>query len=97
MIVLSLLKRSFVHLVPVRTEVSGEKIKVSQRWTIAYHHECPCRIEISHPRGQNFIQGQGLPSCWLNSDPEGEISLSYMNRLKMDCFSPTFPRFYVGS
>ena len=57
----------------------------------------PCRIEISHPRGQNLNQGRGLPSPWLNSDPEGEISLSYMDRLMMDCFSPTFPRFFVGT
>ena len=62
---------------------------------ITIHHECPCRIEISHPRGQKFNQGRGLPSPWLNSDPEGEISLSYMDRLMMDCFSPTFRRFFV--
>ena len=61
---------------------------------ITIHHECPCRIEISHPRGWNFNQGRGLPSPWLNSDPEGEISLSYMDRLMMDRFSPTFPRFF---
>ena len=48
---------------------------------------------MSHPRGRNFNQGRGLPSTWLNSDPEGEISLSYMNRLMMDCFSPTFQGF----
>ena len=42
-------------------------------------------------------QGQGLPSPWLNSDPEGEISLSYMDRLMMDCFSPTFLSFFVGT
>ena len=28
-----------------------------------------------------------MPSPWLNSDPEGEISLSYMDRLMMDWFS----------
>ena len=56
-----------------------------------------CEKEISYPRGRNFNQGRGLPSPWLNSDPEGEISLSYMymDRLMMDCFSPTFPRFFV--
>ena len=59
---------------------------------ITIHHECPCMIEISHPRGRNFNQGRGLPSTWLNSDPEGKISLSYMHRLMMDCFSPYFPR-----
>ena len=68
------------------------------KWrTITIHHECPCRIEISHPRCRNFNQGRGLPSPWLNSDPEGEISLSYMDRLMMDCFSPTFSRFFVGT
>ena len=64
---------------------------------ITIHHEYPCRIEISHPRARNFNQGQGLPRPWLNSHPEGEISLSYMDRLMMDCFSPTFPRYFVGT
>ena len=63
--------------------------------TITIHHERPCRIEISHPRGRKFNQGRGLPSPWLNSDPEGEISLSYMDRLMMDRFSPTFRRVFV--
>ena len=61
---------------------------------IAIHHQGPCSIEISHPRGRNLNQGRGLPSSWLNSDPEGEISLSYMDRLMMNCFSPTFPSFF---
>ena len=52
---------------------------------------------LSHPRGQNFNQGRDLPSSWLNSDPEGEISLSYMDRLMMVCFFPTFPRYFVGT
>ena len=56
-----------------------------------------CEKEISHPRGRNFNQGRGLPSPLLNSDPEGEISLSYMDRLMMDSFSSTFPRFFVGT
>ena len=60
---------------------------------ITIHHKRPCRIEISHPRGQKFNQGRGLPSPWLNSDPEGEISLSYMDRLMMDRFSPIFEGF----
>ena len=64
--------------------------------SIAIHHECPCRIEISHPRGQNFNQGQGLPCPSLNSNPEGEIFLSNMERLMMDCFSPTFPRLFLS-
>ena len=62
---------------------------------ITIHHELPCRIEISHPRGRKFNQGRGLPSPWLNSDPQGEISLSYMDRLMMDRFSPTFRRVFV--
>ena len=68
------------------------KIKGPQVGNITIHHERPCRIEISHPRGRKFNQGRGLPSPWLNSDPEGEISLSYMDRLMMDRFSPTFRR-----
>ena len=63
--------------------------------TITIHHERPCRIEISHPRGRKFNQGRGLPSPWLNSDPKGEISLSYMDRLMMDRFSLTFRRVFV--
>ena len=63
--------------------------------TITIHHERPCRTEISHLRGRKFNQGRGLPSPWLNSDPEGEISLSYMDRLMMDRFSPTFGRVFV--
>ena len=35
-----------------------------------------------------------MPSPWLNSDPEGEFSLSYMDRLMMDVFYPTFPTFF---
>ena len=62
---------------------------------ITIHHERPCRIEMSHPRGQKFNQGRGLLSPWLNSDPEGEISLSYMDMLMMDRFSPTFWRVFV--
>ena len=34
-----------------------------------------------------------MPSPWLNSDPEGEISLSYMDRLMLDCFSPILEGF----
>ena len=33
MVVFSLLKRSFLHLVSVRAEVSGEKITACRRWT----------------------------------------------------------------
>ena len=59
--------------------------------SISYALEC--EKEISHLRGQKFNQGRGLPSLWLNSEPEGEIFLSYRDRLMMDCFSPTFRRF----
>ena len=62
---------------------------------IIIHHECPCRIEIPYPRGWNFSQGQGLQSPWLNSNPEGEISLSYINMLMVDCFSPTFSKLFI--
>ena len=62
-------------------------------WNITIHHECPCWIEISHPKVWNFNQGQGLPSPWLNYDPGGEISLFLMDRLIMDSFSPTFQSF----
>ena len=60
---------------------------------ITIEHEWPYWIKIYHPSGQNLNQGRGLPSPWLNSDPEGEISLSYMNRFMMDCFFPTFEGF----
>ena len=53
----------------------------------------PCWIEISHLRGRKFNQGRGLPSPWLKSDHKGEISLSNMDKLMMDCFYPTFRRF----
>ena len=61
--------------------------------TIKIHHECPCRTKISPPRGRNFNQGKSLPSPWLNSDPEGEISLSYMARLMMGFFLSLFQGF----
>ena len=65
-----------------RTESHQENIRI--------HHECPCRIRKSHPRGRTSNQGWGLLSLWLNSYPEGEISLSCMDWLKTDSFSPTF-------
>ena len=61
---------------------------------ITIHHECRCRIEISHSRGRNFYQGRGLQSPWLNSDPEGEISLFHIDRLMLDCFSPHFSKLF---
>ena len=70
----------------------AEEEYIHAKKNITIHHERPCRIEISHLRGRKFNQGRGLPSSWLNFDPEGEISLSYMDRLMMDRFSPTFRR-----
>ena len=61
---------------------------------ITIHHECPCRIEISHRRGLNFNQGQALLSLCLNSDTGGEISLSYMDRLIMGSFSFLLPKVF---
>ena len=52
-------------------------------------------IEMSHPRDWNLNQGRGLQSPSINSDPEGEISLSYMDRLMMDCLSPTLSSFLL--
>ena len=45
-----------------RADISS---KLSPKETIRIHHECPCRIWKSHPRGRNFNQGRGLPrfSC----------------------------------
>ena len=44
--------------------------------------------EIS-PEGVEFQPGTRL-SPWLNSNPEGEIHLSYMDWLMLVYFSPTF-------
>ena len=73
-----------------KTSENGKEMPPFLGKIITIHHECPCRIEISHPRGRNFNQGRGLPSPWLNSDPEGEISVSYMDRLMMDRFFSHF-------
>ena len=54
-----------------------------------------CEKEISHLRGRNFNQVRGLRSPWVNSDPKGEIFLSYIDRLMMGCFSPILTRFFV--
>ena len=72
-------------------------LKTSWKKNITIHHECPCRVEISHLRGRNFNQGRGLLSPWLYSDAKGAISLSYVDRLMIDCFSPNFTRFFVGT
>ena len=76
------------------TAISWHSWKDNMGKIIAIHHECPCRIDISHTRGRNLNQGRGLLSLWLLSDPECEISLSYSYRLMMVCLSPTFPSFY---
>ena len=63
------------------------KVPWGHKNIIRIHHECPCKIEISHLRGWNFSKGQGKS--------EGEISLSYIARLMMDCFSPAFSKLLV--
>ena len=60
---------------------------------ITIHHECPCRKGKSQLRGRNFCQGRGLLSPWLKFQTRGEISLSYMDWLMMDYFSPTLVNF----
>ena len=62
-----------------------KKKKKKKRKKITIHHECPCRKEKFHPRGRNFNKGTRLA--------EGEISLSYIDRLMMYCSSPIFPSF----
>ena len=66
---------------------------LKRQTVITIHHECPCRIGKSHPRGWNFYQGRGL----LSSNPEGEIYLSYMDLLMIDYFSPTFSEFRTSN
>ena len=75
------------------TDFSDSKLRLHRDQSISL--ALVCEKEISHPRCWNFNQRRGLSSPWLNSDPEGEISQSYMNRLMMDCFSPTFRRFLL--
>ena len=60
-----------------------------------HHEERPCTIEIAHARGhiQGDNHGRGLPSPWLNFDPESELTLSCMDMLMIHCFSATFPNF----
>ena len=36
---------------------------------ITIHHECPCTIGKSHPRGRNFYQRPGLPLPWRKFQP----------------------------
>ena len=49
------------------------------------HHACLCRIGVGIPARDKAWRVPGL-----NSYPEGEISLSSMDWLMMDSFSPTF-------
>ena len=58
-------------------------LTASLHWDHSILYALVCENEISHPRGR------------INSDPEGEISLSYMDMLMMDCFSPTFEGFLL--
>ena len=47
-------------------------------------------IGKSHPRGRNFNRDEACQVSGWNSYPEAEISLSCMDWLMMDPFSPTF-------
>ena len=78
--------------VAIRYYFSLGLIRVCEIITI--HNGCSCRIEISHRKGRNLKQ-RVLPSPWLNSGPEGEISLPYIDRLMMDCFSVIFLNFLL--
>ena len=55
------------------------------------------RIFLSYPHtNDGFFFLLTTVGAWFNFDPDGEILLSYMDRLiMMDCFSPTFRRFFV--
>ena len=55
----------------------------SQMRTMRIHHECPCRIGKSHPRGRNFNQGRGLPSPWI---PTPRMRFSYPAWIGFWCF-----------
>ena len=51
------------------------------------HHECPCRIVKSHPRGRTFNQERGLPV----EIPAPRVRFPYPAWISsMDSFSPTF-------
>ena len=59
-------------------------------------------LRLSNPKASSKGKRYLLTSYNVNDvteraphDPEGEISLSYMDKLMMDCFSPTFPRFWL--
>ena len=54
------------------------------------HHECPCRMGKSHPRVGISTREEACQVPCKNSNPKGEISLSYMNWLMMDYISSTF-------
>ena len=63
------------------------------RWALGLGYFCPHWTPMMD--SIYLTRGLGKPRPWLNSDPEGEISLSYMDRLMMDRFSPTFGRVFV--
>ena len=76
-------KRSVPNEIQSEVEVSVVKmIVITRDDCIRIHHECPYRIGKSHPS----IQASSLVGI---STPE-VISLSYMDWLMMDYFSPTF-------
>ena len=57
----------------------------SQRWNITIHHECPCRIEISQPRGRNFNQVIFRPWGWdfsiLHGQAHDGLFFSHFSKL----------------
>ena len=56
--------------------------------SIGIHHECPCRIGKSHLRVGISTRDEACRVPGWNSYPKGEISLSCMDWLMMDSFSP---------
>ena len=77
------------HMINTYTNITGY-FEISVLEIITVHHEFPCRIGTSHPTGRNFYQGRGLPKTLVEiPTPKGIISLSYMDWLTMDYFSPT--------
>ena len=51
--------------------------------------KCSCRIWKCQPMGQNFNRNKACQALGWNSDPEGNISLSYMDWVMMQYFSFT--------
>ena len=77
----------YVLYIVIMRSLRSNNIDYKNSENITLYHECPCRIEKSHLSGQNFNQGLGLQSPWLNSNPKGEIQLSFIDKLTVDCFS----------